>query len=190
MSIEQTLERLEKDIKRLRVDFRRFFAGDLELPPAELRFAIERRLRRLRADSNLRYVESFRLTQLEARYNSYKGLFTRRLKRLEERGQRSASPATPATRIAGGYDADSGVVIGRSADAEAIESLYSALHEEGGEGGPPMHLDTFRTYIDKQTRRIRDRTGCADVRYRVVQDDGKTKLKAKPVQTEAGGGSG
>jgi hypothetical protein len=50
-----------------------------------------------------------------------------------------------------------------------------------------MDLDTFRGYLQKQMTQIRDKTGCDAVQFRVVNEDGKVKLKAKPVGGRAGG---
>ena len=45
-----------------------------------------------------------------------------------------------------------------------------------------MDLDAFATYLARQQQLIRDRTGCDQVSFRIVEENGKKKLKAKPVR--------
>lgn len=180
MDLDQKITRLERDIKRLQVRFQRFFAGDLDLPPGELRDDIEQRLRELRGDSTLSSVHRFRLTQLEARYNSYNGMFRRRLRQLETTGHPDTPRPGRLPAVDPSYDPEAGIVVGTRRDTRAVAALYDGLRDRQ-EGSPPMDLDEFRDYIERQTARIQDRTGCTDVEYRLVEQDGQTKLKARPV---------
>ena len=42
-------------------------------------------------------------------------------------------------------------------------------------------LGSFRAYLGKQVDAIRQKTGCSDVQFRLALEDGKLKLKARPL---------
>ena len=42
-------------------------------------------------------------------------------------------------------------------------------------------LDSFGRYLQQQVASIQQKTGCAEVQFRVAVEDGKVKLKAKPL---------
>jgi hypothetical protein len=174
--VEGDIQRLAAAIQRFQIDTQRFFAGDLPQPPDELRERIQADLRRLRG-ANLRgAAANFRLGSLEARFNSHVELFGRRLRSREE--ARRLPPAAEQKAP----DAVQGVVIGSRADREAARALYQGLHSASGGGKPKMDLDRFRDYLDRQSETIRKKTGCAEIQFRIAVEDGKMKLKAKPIR--------
>lgn len=173
------LDHLSRDIQQLRIDFERFFAGDLHVPPDELRTRIQTRIRSLRSHSGLSAVESFRLGDLEARLNSYSELFNRRLRDREEGRLRQAARATPAPE--GRFDPTAGIVVSRQPDEAAVTALFQGL--VSAPGGQSVDLETFKTYLSRQAAAIREKTGCEDVQFRVTTEDGKVKLKARPLSS-------
>jgi hypothetical protein len=178
------LDQLGRDIQQLRVDFERFFNGALPFPPEELRGRVQAQIRNLRGmSSSAGAVDNFRLSDLEARFNSYNELFNRRLRDAEEGRHLAARPAPPpATR---GYDPAQGIVFGDRVDPRAAEALYQGLASSPGEA-PRFDLDSFQTYLARQVTAIREKTGCAEVQFRLATEDGKIKLKARPVAAREG----
>ena len=184
-SVVQQLDLLADGIEKFKIEFERFLAGATVIPPDEGKAKLVRELRELR-NANLRAsADQFRLASLEARFNSYSELFNRRLRDREEgRGARPvrAAAATPERR----FDALSGVVVTDRLEAEAVDALYQTLtrrmQEPAAAGAAPaMGLDTFRGYLSQQIESIRLKTGCEAVQFRIATEDGKLKLKAKPV---------
>ena len=183
-SFGEALDHLTRDLQQLRVDFERFFNGSLPAPPDELRGRIQTQLRQLRGVNMTSSVDSFRLGDLEARFNSYNELFNRRLRDAEEGRQpaRHAPLPPPAARR---YDPAKGILFGESIDAEAAEALYQGLAAAPGDS-PRFDLDSFQTYLARQVAAIRDKTGCSEVQFRLASEDGKVKLKARPVAPREG----
>ncbi|HWM93569.1 MAG TPA: MXAN_5187 C-terminal domain-containing protein [Thermoanaerobaculia bacterium] len=176
-AISEALDQLQRDIRQLQVDFERFFNGGLPLPPEELRGRIQALLRNLRNTSITAPVDNFRLGDLEARFNSYNEMFNRRLRDVEEgRGPHRVFAFVEKQR----FDARGGIVFGSEIDSEAAEALYRGLASGAGDG-PKFDLDSFQTYLRRQTEAIRQKTGCDEVQFRVAEEDGKLKLKARPV---------
>jgi hypothetical protein len=192
-SLVEAIDRLAADIQHLRVDFERFFSGVLPFPPDELRNRVQAQLRSLRNVNGGTAVDRFRMGDLEARYNAYNELFNRRLREREEggRGRSRPAPAAPPVR----YDPAAGIVIGRTLDPEAVAALYQGLVGAPASGSsvdstgnspstgasPRFDLATFGVYLERQAAAIRDKTGCEDVQFRLATEDGKVKLKARPL---------
>lgn len=181
-AIAEALDQLQKDIRQLQIDFERFFGGGLPLPPEELRGRIQLQLRNLRNTNINAAVENFRLNDLEARFNSYNELFNRRLRDREE-GRHQPHRAIVADRPR--FDPKGGIVFGNKIDPDAAEALYHGLASGPGDG-PKFDLNSFQSYLSRQAAAIREKTGCDEVQFRVAEEDGKLKLKARPVPARQG----
>lgn len=175
-ALSETLDQLGRDIRQLQIDFERFFNGGLPLPPDELRTRIQNQIRSLRNLTISASVDNFRLGDLEARFNSYNELFNRRVRDREE-GRHQ--PHRPLVVEKPRYDPEAGIVFGSKVDPEAVEALYQGLAGRGE--GPKFDLDSFQTYLAKQAAALREKTGCTEVQFRLANEDGKLKLKARPV---------
>lgn len=169
------LDEIAKNIDSLRVEYEKFFNGALQIPPMPAHDRLRLALRRLRDQPLMSYAERFRFTNLEARFNTYEELFNRRVRSREEgRGvHRPAEPAAPPPDLA------DGVVMGDGVDDAAVKALHARLQQD--KSGPRLDLEGFRNYLDRQTTSIRGKTGCSLVRFRLVEEEGQTKLKAKPI---------
>ena len=172
--LEREIDRLAASIRRFRVDSQRFFAGDLKLPPEELREKITAEIRRLRGKSLKGAAPSFRLGTLEAKFQSHLDLFGRRL-RVRERGEGRAAVAKAQKPAP---DPMKGVVLGAASDAPAVEALYQGLYSRN----PKMDLERFKSYLQHQAEMIRSKTGCREIQFRIAVQDGKMKLKARPIR--------
>lgn len=84
VSIERELNDLERGITALRIEYERFFGGELKRPPVPSRRALEATLRRLGNSDIEKAAERFRLQSLQSRYNSFVELWEKRLQAREE----------------------------------------------------------------------------------------------------------
>jgi hypothetical protein len=181
-SYQEALDQLGRDIRQLQVDFERFFAGALPVPPEDLRSRIQAQLRNLRNATITSAVDNFRLGDFEARFNTYNELFNRRLREREEGPHRPPRTAPAETRR---FDPAQGIVVGETVDPEAAEALYRGLAASPGDG-PRFDLDSFQSYLARQAAALRTKTGCSQVQFRLANEDGKIKLKARPMATPQG----
>ena len=175
--LQGEIDQLGRDIQQLRIDFERFFSGALPWPPDELRGRIKGELRGLRNSSQATAVDRFRLGDMEARFNSYNELYNRRLRDVEEGRQRVALPPPAETPR---FDPHRGIVVGSRLDPAAVEALYDGL-ASGKAEAPRFDLASFGDYLERQASAIRERTGCSAVQFRLAEEDGKLKLKARPL---------
>lgn len=179
--IEARLARVADLVERFRIEAERYFSGAIELPPEELKHQIQRALRDLRSVSLRSAVEQFRMGSLEARFNTLSELYGRRLRDREE-GRGAAVRSRPVAAAAPRYDAEAGIVFGRDADGAAVEALFAGLAKAGG--AARLDLESFRGYLEKQAAEIRAKTGAERVQFRLAQEEGKIKLKARPVRSD------
>lgn len=174
MAYEDALDRIDRGIGTLRVEFERFFSGAVRIPPEDLRQKIQQELRVLRNTNITSAAESFRLGTLEARFNTYSELLNRRLREREEgRPVVAHEPAAPA------YDAANGITLGSAPEPAAIEALFVGMYRNSG--NTRVDLASFGSYLAQQIAGIRQKTGCGAVQFRVAIEDGKPRLKAKPI---------
>ncbi|MBZ0113728.1 MAG: hypothetical protein K8J08_14780 [Thermoanaerobaculia bacterium] len=176
-ALEAEIQRVGDEIQRLRVAYRRFFCGALEVPPDADRESIARALRDLRNINQKSPVDRFRVSNLEAQFNSYCEMFQRRLRDQEE-GHRAVVRQAEA-EAAPRPDVEKGVVFDSAPTADGVNALFQELTQRGSR----LELDTFRSYLDKQVAGIRKKTGCSAVQFRLVNEGGKVRLKAKALGT-------
>lgn len=179
-SQKAAIDQLERDFRDLQIEFERFFNGAVVIPPETRRQQLQDSLRRVRNSPFLTSADSFRLGTFEARFNSYNELFNRRLRDREE-GRRGPA-ARPVEAERSPHDVRQGVAIGEAPDAAAVEALYTGLAKSGRP--PKFDLDSFGTYLAHQAAAIRQKTGCAEVQFRLEDDDdGSVRLKARPIRS-------
>lgn len=169
------LDRLAASIDHFKLEGERFFNGATPTPPEELRHRVARELRALRQRNLKSAAEEFRLGTLEARFNSLAELYGRRLREREEGRGPFHRAAAPAAR---GYDAEAGIVLGPDLEPAAVAALLAGL-ARGGAAAPDV--DSFRGYLARQLDAIREKTGAREVQFRLALEEGKMKLKAKPL---------
>ena len=174
------LDQIESMLQEFRVQFSRFFAGDRAVPPEDLREELKARLRQARsgpATGGVRSVaDLFRLTQLEAQFNTYSELFNRRLRQREEGPRRSGAfsvirPASPTAAMQG-------------LSPEHVEELHQELyHGNSGDGTPDAapSLERFGAYLQAQAEALWRRTGCSDVAFRISTGEGRRRLLVRPI---------
>ncbi len=78
--IEQTLNRLDEDIRRLKIEFGIYFSGGLKRAPHEARGRVESAIKRTADDRNLSYAQRFQFNTIVNRYTAYRELWRRMLR--------------------------------------------------------------------------------------------------------------
>lgn len=80
LETDEQIERLEEDIRKLKIDFEVFFNGGTKRAPHQLRASLEARSNKLNGKRDLSFAQRYKLNNLLARYRSYRELWRRRLK--------------------------------------------------------------------------------------------------------------
>jgi len=178
--IDAELERLQVGLRQLKVQYDMFFAGSLPRQPQELRSELEKIVKRLSGAPIRKYSQRFHLASLVSRFNSMSELWSKTLRTLEE-GDR------PAPSVADRVKAERLVTSCRVADPSREEASMKLLHarfvearKKAGEGEDGVSFRAFVKGIASQARRLKDKTGCEEIELRIVVQDRKVQLKARP----------
>jgi|SRR5688572_30127015 hypothetical protein len=84
VELDRQIQRLEDDIRKLKIDFDIYFNGAAKRPPLEARARLESNLKRIADDRNLTYAQRYHFNALISRFNSYRELWRRNLKKKGE----------------------------------------------------------------------------------------------------------
>jgi hypothetical protein len=132
----------------------------------------------------------FRFNNLRARYFSFRRHWDETVRKIEEgtyernvfkanlhERERAERRAKRAPAAAPGAQAPAAA----AAAPEGLFGEYVAARERCGLSGG-VTPEQFERQVRAQESAIREKTGCQSVRFRVVVEDGKAKLKATPIR--------
>lgn len=77
---DEQIERIEDDIRKLKVDFDIYFNGGTKTAPHQKRASLEARMNKLNGNRDLSFAQRYRLNNLISRYTSFRELWRRKLK--------------------------------------------------------------------------------------------------------------
>lgn len=79
-AVDQQLNRLEDDIRKLKIDFDIYFNGSTKRPPLEARARLESQIKRMSDNRQLTFAQRYQLNALVSRYTSFRELWRRTLR--------------------------------------------------------------------------------------------------------------
>jgi hypothetical protein len=193
---DEELDKLEEDIRKLKVKYEMFFMGSMKMPPQHERHLVEVYIHELGKQKMRENARRFRYNQLLSRFNQYREMWGRKMREREEgpmdfRRRQAAleapseeAPKRPPSAPVTSRTADSYVKLAPGANGEAIRDLYNQIEKEHQKLGkaPNVTFEQLRAMVEKQSETVRERYNVDVVGFRVDVVDGKVKLKAKPIQ--------
>jgi hypothetical protein len=180
-SIARDLDLLEKSITALKLDYERFFSGDVRLPPLPARKKVEQVLRRVGSAPVEKVAERFRLQALESRFTTFSDLWEKRLLAQEEgRGPVRLARPRPAEPEAAPPDGDvsapESVKGSGRGDLRSLFERYCAARAAAGEDVSRLRYDRFEELVKKQAAEIRKATGATRLAFDIQTRDGKVRV--------------
>ena len=168
------------------MEYNRFFAGDLQQPPTALRDEIEAEMRRLRAINMRRSRRRLPLRRPRGPAQQLRARCTAAGVRDAEEGK-VAPRRADAGRRRRAHDVDAGVVIDAAQlESDAVEALFQGLRRSATRAAPTWTSTPSAPTSSARWRRSATRPAAQAVQFRVVNEEGKVKLKAKPVGAAGG----
>jgi hypothetical protein len=196
VALIEDLETLEREMKRLHIEWEKFFGGVERKPPTELKQRVETLIRRNSGEIR-NNTDRFRYQTLTARYNTFNELWSKRLRALEEgrpvgmhgwRAQQMVAPPPrevekPAAAPAAARPQEFRVR-DPGADQAAMRALFEQYLEARKKSGESaaVKYESFEKVVAQQASRILSEKGAQAVDFRLETKDGKVSLKAKPVR--------
>jgi hypothetical protein len=179
--LEADIVRLESGIRQLKIQYDMFFAGSVPKQPHELRAEIERLIKRYANAPIRKYSARFHFNSLVSRFNSMSELWAKTIRTLEE-GDRPA-PAV-ADRAGSGEQVVARCTIqdpsGEKAHMKLLHARLLEARKKSGEPAGKLSFDSFVRSVSAQAGKLREKTGCAKVELRVIVQDRKVVVKARP----------
>ena len=192
---DDELDKLEEDIRKLKNKYDQFFTGITKLPPIQDRRNIEVYIYELGKQKMRDNTRRFRFNTLLTRYNQYREMWSRKMREREEgpmdfkRRQAAMTsvappppPPPPEPRVTSPR-AEPYVKVAPQSNGDAVRKLYDEIEREHLKLGklPPITIEQLGQMVQKQSDAVRSKYKVNNVAFRVETEDGKVKLKAKPV---------
>jgi hypothetical protein len=188
------LDRLEEQIRKLKIQYDQFFRNLRKLPPTEDRKRVEEALRDMMRGKLRDNASRFRYNGIVAAYNRFQELWSRQMREREEgpinfrERQRAMQqppeppPAEAKKPAVTPRSDDSYVRVTSSSNGDAVAELHRQVAEANkalGKASPSA--EQVAALVEKQAEQLRGRYNVDAIAFRVETVDGKVKLKAKPV---------
>jgi len=177
--IEIKLGILGEKMRLLKIEWDLFFAGQRKIPPVREMTDLGTLARSLKAAPIADHAFRFRLDTLYSSYISMRELWNKRLQRQEDGGPR------PRLRLPrAGETVPGEIVISDPASQQnRIKTLFQEfLAQSDPERVKRLEFQVFAANIAQQVEALIRKTECRGVQLRIQLEDGKVKVKAKPLK--------
>jgi hypothetical protein len=182
-TIEETLARLDEDIRRLKIEFDIYFNGASKRPPYDTKNRVETIIKRMLDDRTLTYAQRFHYNALASRYNAFRELWRRTLQGREEgRDPMATARAMAKLENSGPFSRATFVCADAHKDVTTVKSLFDSLLEAKRRCGEPtvdFSFPRFHRLIASKADALKERLGCDRVLFSVDVEDGHVSFKAK-----------
>lgn len=176
MPTEQELEILSRKLNQLKLAYEQYFLGSRPREPIGQRDEIQKTVIIYSNQAIQNTSLRFKFSSINSRYQACKRQWTETLRKIE-RGtyerhrfraklhEREAALASPPPAATAG-------------DRNEIFDAYIDARRSCGQPVERLSAKKLDVILDKQRTALRERFGNCDVKFRVVIEDGKAKLKA------------
>jgi hypothetical protein len=204
-TIDEYLGQLEKDNRRLKIEYEQYFGGGRPRPPADTQWRAEQLIKRYSEQAGgMSFAQRFRFNNLVQTYAKYQEVWRKRVKQKEEgvvqrhfgaaakaieaeRGKAAAAASESGQApAAGGRTAHGSLFVTACSDpvreTEKVQELYRALVEAKqkiGEKTDTLSPDNFAEFVRRKTEQLKKQKGCKEVEYTIAVEEGQVKLKAR-----------
>jgi hypothetical protein len=180
VTVDEELNKLEDEIRRLKIEYEVYFNGGSQRLPQDMVFRIEKVIKRYSADvSQLSFRERFRFNSLVMKYTIQNELWKKKIREKEEGRGRFAPRAEAQAGIPGG----SIRIVCSDPDKEKdkVDQLLKAMVQAKRQVGERIdNIDplAFSRFVREKTQQIKESLGCEKVLFSISVENGKVKFKA------------
>ncbi len=191
-TIDEDLAQLEKELRRLKIEYEVYFNGGSPRPPSDTQWRVEQLIKKYADQSEMKYRQRFRYNNLAANFAKQWTVWRQKLQ-LREEGRMPhhygaaarALEAERAARAAAARKMDdttvSVVCRDPRVEVDKVERLYHAMlaaRERTGESGRHATLEQFREFLAHKAGDLK-KQGVKQIEFSVTIEDNKVHLKAK-----------
>lgn len=181
MTVDEEFNKLDDDIRRLKIEYEVYFNGGSPRPPHDTLYRVETVIKRFSSDqSKLSFSQRFRFTSMVQKYAVNAQLWRRKLQEKEEGRSLTGAMRRPM-EVAANDGAVRVVCSDPDQEVEKVDQLLQAMKDARLQIGDTVSgLDpaAFHKFIREKTRQVKEALGCDKVQFSVSVEDGKVKFKA------------
>lgn len=181
------VQKLAESIKKLKIEYDRYFLGLDRMEPAKSRDAVKKDLRRLVTETNNNNTaRRFRLQSLQATLLTHEVYWDRTARQIEEGTYKRDKLRAKALMEASADEDAAPAPVARAQPAEefpeAIKKLHEAYEQARIQSGDSREvpIGALAATVRKQVAAIKAQYNCKTVEFKVTIKDGKPILKAVP----------
>jgi predicted nucleic acid-binding protein len=202
VTIDEELNLLDQQLRRLKIEYEIFFSNPAKRPPADVEWKVSALIRKFSDGTRMSFSQRYRYNEMAQRYAVQSDLWRKKM-RIREEGYRRPQDAilsVQGVRAQKEHETKRrhAYGVGRHADTasdppftvqcsdaaserEKVESLYKALTAAKQKAGEKVSgsLDSFAAFVQRKTSQIRKEHCCDAVVYSVEMRDGHVMLMAK-----------
>jgi hypothetical protein len=193
VTLDEELNQLDDNVRRLKIEYDIFFGGGSKKPPTDLEWRVQATIKRHSDNRKLNFAQRFKFNSITQKYAVFNSLWQQKL-RIKEEGYRRPQDALLSIQGLRSFEDDSEVIdISEPepfravfSDAEVgrkqVQSLYEAMMEARKHAdvkAPAGSFESFQQFVAKKTDQIRKEYGCSQVEYSIETENGQVRLKAK-----------
>jgi hypothetical protein len=187
MAFDEDLQVLETKIKQLKLDYEQYFLGTRPREPSQARGEVQKLFALYSQQPIQNTALRFRYNSIQARYFALRRQWDETQRKVEEGTySRHVFKANLHDRLRTqkGGDASPKPTANATAVAPAEPDLFEAYRDacrSTGQDVSNLTREKLSTVLQKQEAALRKQYACSEVRFRVVVEDGKARLKAQPI---------
>jgi len=200
VTVDEELNQLEDNLRRLKIEYDVFFGGGSKRPPTDLDWRVQSTFKRHSDSQRLSSSQRFKFNTMQQKYAIYSDLWRKKVN-IKEAGFRR--PQDELLSIQGlrteqthaetlkqraktaDWEPMRVKIADPSAQRETVRVLFDALSTARlhvKETSAPATFDSFASFVLKKTTELRTKYHCKEVEYEVEMKEGKVKLVARPKQ--------
>jgi hypothetical protein len=186
--IEEDLNLLDVRLKTLRLEYDQYFMGARKREPQLLRGEVQKIISYY-ANVPIRNTgHRFKFNNLRSRFFSFRRHWDDTLRKIEDgrydKHRFQAELHDRERALEAGADAKRRPEAGGSdAELDRLFEAFAEAREATGQGRAGLSRERLASQLAEQSKALRERFGVTEVRFRVVVEGGRAKLKATPVRS-------
>ncbi len=179
--LEADLESFEIKLKQLKREYEAYFVGTRPRPPQMLRDEVQRTVSFWSGTPIVNTALRFKFNTLCARFFAQRGQWEKNMRQIEDG---TYQPHLFKAKLRVGTAKTAPPKATKAPRKKSDDELFSAYQEARSACGDSKTVtrENFQAALRKQARSLREKHGCDEIRFRVVVEKGKARLKATPVR--------
>ena len=173
----KVLKLLESKLKSLKIEWDFFFTGQRRTPPLKESESLDKEMKNFKNLSITDNALRFKFNSIFSNYTSYKELWAKKLKQIEEGKIRVAKEKMLIDK-----NKPKSIIVSKQSNInEQIENIFLAYSSLSENKKTPSFIE-FEKKLRQQLLELFRKTNCSMLKVSVALEEGKTKIKIKPVK--------